>query len=292
MIEIKRLVEISIADAVRVWNEGFQGYFVDMTVSADGYLARLNNEGLAADLSLVAIIGGRAAGFLLNGIRNNGNQTIAWNGGTGVASDFRRQGVGKVLVEASLELYREHEVDVATLEAISTNTAAIKLYEECGYEIRDKLVFLNHEGTFELSPSRTFAVRKVAPHEVSQLSFYRHDVAWQTEWQSMIRANGEALIVFNDEGDAACYALYRRKCDEHGRVTSIAVYQCEVNEACADGESVVASALQRVFEPEELNCRRMTSNLRKSNELVCRILKELGFSEFIDQVRMVKQLNL
>src|SRR4051794_29765326 len=98
MIEKKSLVEISIGDGVRVWNEGFQGYFIDMTASADGYLARLNNEGLAVDLSLVAIIDGSAAGFLLNGIRKNGNQTIAWNGGTGVASDFRRQGVGKVLV--------------------------------------------------------------------------------------------------------------------------------------------------------------------------------------------------
>ncbi len=34
-LEIRRLSACSFDDAVKIWNEGFQGYFVDMTLSLD-----------------------------------------------------------------------------------------------------------------------------------------------------------------------------------------------------------------------------------------------------------------
>src|SRR6185503_17480629 len=124
-VEIRRLNTCTFDQAVQIWNEGFKGYFVDMTVSLDAYLRRFVGDGLSTEYSFIAFCDGKPAGFLLNGIRSNAGKRVAWNGGTGVSPEFRGQGIGKLLVEAALELYAEQGVEIATLEALINNEAAI-----------------------------------------------------------------------------------------------------------------------------------------------------------------------
>src|SRR4026207_1760851 len=105
LTEIRRLSTSSFEQAVQIWNEGFQGYFVDLTFSLDVYLTRLRQESLSPEHSLIAFRSGEPAGFLLNGMRNYAGRKVAWNGGTGVSPKFRGQGIGRLLVGAALELY-------------------------------------------------------------------------------------------------------------------------------------------------------------------------------------------
>src|SRR5258705_5389904 len=63
ILEIRRLSGCSFDDAVKIWNEGFQGYFVDMTLSLDRYLSRLQLEGLSPQFSLMAFCTENRQGF-------------------------------------------------------------------------------------------------------------------------------------------------------------------------------------------------------------------------------------
>ncbi len=75
-LEIRRLNTCSFDDAVGVWNEGFKGYFIDMTLSLDGYLTRLQTEGLSPEYSFVGFSEGQAVGFghgSKSGIQRDGN---------------------------------------------------------------------------------------------------------------------------------------------------------------------------------------------------------------------------
>jgi len=291
-LEIRRLSACSFEDAVKSWNEGFQGYFVDMTLSVDRYLSRLQGEGLSPEFSLMAFCDGTPAGFLLNGIRTNPGPKVAWNGGTGVSPKFRGCGVGKALMQSTMDLYREQGVEIATLEAISENEAAISLYRQFGYEVVDRLVFLRHKGAlseraFEQPNNHSYSAVQVAPYLVGGLGFYQELAPWQGHWRSLNRHNGEALIVSNANDAAVGYALYRKKRDEQGRTVEIALHQC-VAIPGSDTDAIIGCALWSVFAPLELECTRSTHNFSKSNEAVNRLLHETGFQSFIEQVHMVR----
>lgn len=294
-VELKRLSTCSLQTALDVWNEGFQGYFVDMTLSLDKFLARLSSEAISPELSLVALVQDKPVGFLLNGIRNDQGKRIAWNGGTGVVPSFRGRGVGRFLVNAAIDLYVSEAVDVATLEAISDNDVAIGLYKQCGYEIVDELTFLQSDDPsadcLSQTDSASYSVDSVAPAAVSSLSFYGDLSAWQSQWQSLALSCGDALIVRDSAGAAVGYSLFRKKFDNEGNPSNIALYQCEVAPNRDDFENIATAMLRRVFFSEPGKYRRTTYNFRKSNKLVIDMLMKSGFATFIEQVLMLRSMG-
>jgi GNAT superfamily N-acetyltransferase len=294
VLEIKPLKACSFEAALQAWNEGFHGYFVDMTLSLDGFLARLYREGLSVEHSLIAFCEGKPAGLLLNAIRLINGKKIAWNGGTGVRPKFRGRGVGKALMRATIDLYQRHEVQLALLEAITENRKAISLYEHFGYEVVDRLVFWQYDGKLDSGSfggdQDKYPVRNVTPQHVGALPFYQQMVPWQSLWQSIARNNGEALIVTDTSGRGVGYALYKRNFDEQGKLTSIALSQSVANPDRADAEAIVSSALRYVYAPLEVECHRTTYNLSAANQTVLGLLGECGFKPFIEQVHMVLTL--
>ena len=51
-----------------------------------------------------------------------------------VFSEFRRNGIGKTLVEFLVDEIKAENADVVTLEVRKSNLNAISLYEKCGFE--------------------------------------------------------------------------------------------------------------------------------------------------------------
>lgn len=295
MIEIKGLHTCSFQTALEVWNRGFQSYVVDLTLSLDGFLTRISSEGVSPEYSFIAFLEGKPVGFLLNGIRISSGRKFAWNGGTGVVPELRGRGIGRALVETALDLYAQELVDIATLEAISSNESAIALYQKCGYEVVDELMFLQTDKPIDnfvsTAETASFTVKTVAPAAVGTLSFYRELSPWQAQWQTLALCHGEGILVLDARGTPLGYALFKKKFDDKGRLSSVALYQCEVAPNQADSELIASLALQSVFSPELGTYRRATYNLRKSNELVVKILLRSGFTTFIEQVLMLNAIE-
>ncbi|HJQ26921.1 MAG TPA: GNAT family N-acetyltransferase [Blastocatellia bacterium] len=286
-VNIRRLDTCAFDDALRLWNEGFAGYAFDMTLSLDAYLARLREGGLSPELSLAVFVDGRPAGFVLNGVREVSGRRMAWNGGTGVAPEFRRGGLGKLLIEAALEVYREQGAQAATLEALANNEAAIALYKSLGYEITDRLLLLERRGRLaadSFGDGGAYAVARVGAHEVARLDFYDAAAPWQTQWQS-VRLGGEALVV-SDAAGVVAYALYKKTVDADGNLREVTLYQCAHAPGCADPEAAVARALREAYAPANADCRRVAHNLSESGELLLGSLTAAGFEVFAEQVHM------
>ncbi|MBO9596383.1 MAG: GNAT family N-acetyltransferase [Cohnella sp.] len=292
MITYQRLSQLSLNELAQLWNRGFEGYYINVQTSLNSLVTRTADEGISLEDSLAICADGQPIGFVVNGYRSIDGSTIAWNGGTGIVSEYRGQGFGKLLMERNVALYAELGVDTALLEALTQNEKAIRLYENVGYAIADRLVYMQYDGALqdalpqpETSP---YTIKTGLPGEIRHLPFYRGLSAWQTQWPSL--KNGESLLISYGE-EVVGYALFRRAFDEQGLLSAIYLYQCESAPGRPDEANIYSAALSRIFHPLNLPIKRMTVNLRKSNTALVALLSKLGFATAIEQVYMKRKIG-
>jgi GNAT superfamily N-acetyltransferase len=301
MITIKRLTECTLDEGMQAFNNGFADYYVPIKVNAEQFIAFMVNSRVSPVLSLIAFVDGQPAGFVLNGIRTIGGHKLARNCGTGVSSEFRRNGVGKALIEKSMEIYHQEDVDIAILEAFRINHRAIALYEQSGYEIVDHLQFWESTQSLESNPFAAStetdyqAIRGLS-RDAGILPFYKSSVPWQNHWEHI--ADGESLLVQDRNGETIGYALYKRNLNQAGKLVSIALFQCEAAPERVDINDIIKFTLSNVFAPLDQACKRTTFNMPQSNAHVIQILKEAGFTPShtsenvpLEQVHMFKRLK-
>lgn len=192
-------------------------------------------------------------------------------------------------MEATLSLLEEAGADIATLEAVSENTPAIELYKKMGYEIIDDVHFLQLKGKAgeaEVSSDRGIVLEKAAPEYAGRLPFYRSDFTWQTHWQSV--KDGDALIAYSSEGEAAGYAYYRKNFDSDGKHAATVLYQCVADR---EPEKTTQALLAGVFGDLSDDINRLAVNVpERSNKTTYEALIRLGFETTAKQVFMKKEL--
>ncbi|MCM3601383.1 GNAT family N-acetyltransferase [Robertmurraya korlensis] len=291
MFKIKRLKDCEISEAVEAWNIGFEGYYFDLTMTTEKFMARMASEGLSDELSVVAFWNDKPVGLIVNGIREFQGELIGWNGGTAVDKDYRSKGIGRRMLEATLDILEENNVKVSTLEAISENKGAIALYQSLGYDIIDHLECLEKkEGHTPVVRSNGFQVKSVSLEEVGNLPFYQGKNPWQTHWQSVI--DGEALIAEDTFGNALGYAYFRKIFSEEGMHTGTTLYQCEADRSRSDQKEIIQSLLAEAFHPSSDHIRHYVPNLPKlSSSTTHGVLKEMGFEPVVHLVYMKQILS-
>ncbi|MFZ3577535.1 GNAT family N-acetyltransferase [Virgibacillus sp. DJP39] len=293
MITIKRLSECPLEDVLKAWNLGFEGYFVDLSMTLERFVSRMVTEGFSPELSIVAFDGSKPVGIIKTGIRIINGKKVGWNGGTGVAKDYRNQGVGKHMMDHLLSIYEEQNVEIATLEAIKENEHAIKLYKNMGYVIKDEVAnfSLNGPQTIESEvTTKKYSIKKTIPQETGQLPFYKADYTWQTHWKSM--SNGEAVIVFGENAEPVGYAYYRRVFDDDFNHQATVLYQCEADPNHNDAYEITKLLIGYVFDDLSADIKRVVVNMpKKGSQLTYGVLLEHSFSVDVEQVCMEKEMN-
>lgn len=289
-IEIKKLSDCPLKDGVEAYNRGFEGYFYNQSKDVDSFSKRFGLDGLSPELSVLAYHEGRPAGIVLSGMKEVNGKIVAWNGGTGVAKELRGKGVGKQLMEAAFEIYRENGVRFATLEAISRNAAAIKLYQSLGYVLKKRLKFLQlnetiAEDVFAVSNS-AYQIEPVSPQELTRIEFYQH----QAPWQNQNLHDATAFVLCDEQDRIAGYSLSKRMYKDGG-IASVGLLQLEVAAGRTDSAGVIKTLLKHSFAPLDRAFQRTTVNTAEDHEQLLRVLEDCGFKQWEEQVWMVKDMN-
>ncbi|KIL39859.1 hypothetical protein SD70_17515 [Gordoniibacillus kamchatkensis] len=310
-LSIKLMSECTLTDVLQAWNEGFKGYYANVAMTADAFLARMANESLSAEHSVVAFADGVPAGIIVNGFRTIGGERVAWNGGTAVAPEHRRRGVARELLEASFELYRKQQVTLATLEAIEDNVKAIALYKDMGYSVAGSLLIMQRKAgsgeqaaNSEEAPHASgatdaaagmaiatgaavrYTVRHCRPQEAARLDFYEPLTPWQTQWASV--RDGEAVVLCDEEGNAAAYAIFKRVFDAGLAHASTTLYQCAVQAGRPDREALLRRLLGQVL-GAEAGLPQRAFNIPADHEAIA-LLQEAGFETNVSQVYMTRRV--
>lgn len=293
MITFKTMEHLTFKEAHELFTKGFEGYFIPMKMSLDAFVARIGNEGLSLELSIVMFDEDAPIGFVLQGIREVNGQKIAWNGGTGIVPTYRGKKHGTVLMEKALELLKQQNVSVATLEALSINQPAIKLYEKVGYEVIDTLHFLEAEGIlpFDEAIANEFTIKRIPALQAAQASIFPAIVPWQVDPSVTPKVGGEVVIAMkDDEVYAAC--LIRAKQQYGLEAEGVTLFQTVIHKENEEGERALHAALQEGLCFKH-SLKRTTYNLVDYKQKTLSFLQNKGFKNTdISQVFMVnKELN-
>lgn len=142
---------LGIEALVAVWNAGFAGYYLDVSMSAAKLEQHVRRAGVRLEDSLVLLVGGERAGFSLLACEAGNGEAVGgeasggtvgkcgWIGGLGIAPAHRGRGwAGKLVAEHLLRADRLGYTTVQ-LEVIAHNPAR-RVYREAGFEEEGELV--------------------------------------------------------------------------------------------------------------------------------------------------------
>ncbi|WP_203453522.1 GNAT family N-acetyltransferase [Jiangella aurantiaca] len=122
--------------AAEAMTRAFEGYVVPVSVDGPGFERRFGAEHLDRYLSEVYAAGDDLAGICLIARRG----TTARIGGFACTPAYRGVGVGRALMERAVARCTEAGATRITLEVITSNAAAVRLYERLGFRTTRTLV--------------------------------------------------------------------------------------------------------------------------------------------------------
>lgn len=124
-IQIKTAADLTLPQLTSLFNDGYAGYIVPVNVNEAYVSNHIHQFDVRLDLSPVAISNDRPVGFAFLAVRG----VQSWVAGVGIVPDYRKQGIGRMLMLELFERARTAGLASVQLEVIVGNEAAHKLYE-------------------------------------------------------------------------------------------------------------------------------------------------------------------
>jgi GNAT superfamily N-acetyltransferase len=292
MFYIKRLMDCTFTEITFVWNEAFSNYTFDFKMSVDQMGFMIGKRALSPQHSIVIFDKDKPVGFLLTSIKSINGMKVAWNGGTGISPQYQGQGLGNMLMEEMVRVYRTEGVELATLEVLKNNQGAISLYEKYGYNKFDSLTVLQVEDQsklISLNPvTNGYSIHIGAALDAKNITFYNHNVTWSSLVENV--QNGRTLLINDEKEKIIGYAVF----SEYTRINGesiIMLHQCEICENTVDKRFVVELIVGSIYKlSSNKSVIFQTGDFTSSTEEVIPLLKEIGFSIIAERYLMNTKL--
>ncbi|MCH5584603.1 GNAT family N-acetyltransferase [Shimazuella sp. AN120528] len=290
MISFRKLSDCTWNEMTTIWNKGFEGYFVPLHFNEAQLNIHLVKGDISPKHSFIAFYNNEPAGFVLNGFRQVGDKKVAWNGGTGVAKEFRGFGIGKAMMQKCMAIYKDEQVDIATLEAIERNEPAIRLYEKFGYSITNQLYFYDTKKVPTSLPVRKtdYRLERISSKAVKKLPFWNKWTPWQNQITNQ-PDDSQAIIVSDINGNPIGYAHIRDIFDSNGEKIQTILCHCEIKPGFNKKETLEQLLLEVfAFERVSLNKNPFTFSTYNLllDDCVKEVLESWNFEKKMGQVWM------
>lgn len=237
---------VSLAEYAAALTAAFRGYQFPVLMDAGGLARRVRFEQHDLEHSLVAYEGKELAGVAALAVRGD----VGWVAGFGVVPERRGQGRGRELMSALLGRARACGLRHLSLEVLSRNTAARRLYESAGMRVTRDLLILERAGRG--TPEGAGPLKEAAPADLLKHFARLHAVppAWQRDLASVLIGNLRGLRLGGPRRPRA-YALLGQGRDGNTYLSDLAAADADAAHALAAGLRGVVGTLKLVNEPEQ-----------------------------------------
>ncbi|MEM9076205.1 MAG: GNAT family N-acetyltransferase [Bacteroidota bacterium] len=134
-MHIRSLQNIEFNTIIACFLEAFAGYFVQMPTDAAYYRDRWQRAKVDYSLSFGMFDAERLVGFVIHAVDKRNGKLVAYNTGTGVVPEYRGNGIVDALYAHALPLLQKRGIESCTLEVITKNAPALKVYQRIGFKI-------------------------------------------------------------------------------------------------------------------------------------------------------------
>lgn len=276
-MDIRTLEHTSLADLAAAFNAGFEGYFIKLHLSEEQMQERIITESIDLSLSVGMFDRARIVGFLLTGIDIVNGVLTANNCGTGVATEYRGQGITLKLYEILIPLLREKGVQQCMLEVIIDNAIAIHLYEKVGYSIERKVDCYRSTG----STPEKITEHRFAEHFNDELrEFDEVAPTWQYSNTAISKTNDKKIVEIVQDGRVVAASIFR---PSNGRVMFFGVDKDHRKQG-------LGTSLFHIMNKAS-DVPLSVINIDSSHAGIKAFLEKTGMVYFLSQYEMVMPLN-
>ena len=282
MIQYKTLEKVDIEILHNTFLNAFKDYQVNMEIPLSKFNEMLIIRGYNSEISMGAFENGELIGFVFNGLRKWNEKPTAYDTGTGVIREYRKQGITSNLMLNIKNLLKSKEIHQYLLEVIKTNTNALELYKKQGFEIvREFECFRLEKSMLEATMNYNISQQQISNYDLEQfLKFWDFSPSWQNSIDSITAKKDKYYCINVNLNDKVVgYGIIDKIT---GNIPQIAVHKdyrrrgiakCIITELINNTDSNRISVL----------------NVDKDSTLA-KFLHDLNFEHFVDQYEMILTL--
>lgn len=284
MFQYKTLENTSIEVLHDAFVDAFSDYQVKMDIPMWKFKAMLQRRGYTPSISVGAFNGEILVGFVFNGLREWNGKSTVYDLGTGVRSEYRKQGVTSNILSYLKNLLKEKGIEQFLLEVLQTNTTAFQLYQKQGFEVvREFSCFHMDKNLYQPRVAyKAEFIDRIGDAEWKHISgFWDYMPSWQNSAAS-VNALPEAFrySVVRSEGIIAGYGIIDKRT---GDIAQLAVDKRFRRRGIAS--SIISSLMDNT---EEMKLAVL--NVDGRDEGMKSFLLDAGFVNTVDQYEMLLSL--
>src|SRR4051794_13604048 len=140
------LGEEHFAELYATFTEAFSDYVYPFALTESQFRNHLVLNGVDLNRTAGCFVDERLVGFTLNGFGDWGGIPTVYDAGTGVTAPYRRRGICSSMFDMMLPKFKNEGIGQCLLEVITSNAAAVRLYEKLGFHITRELALLQCDG--------------------------------------------------------------------------------------------------------------------------------------------------